>query len=210
MTVTGEPLPGKSAPPLAGRAARQRRHCRRSRSSRSTRRCPASTRCSASRSRSSARARFARARRVSRLQADLAKVPWFSATGAVTGRRATGVRHLCLAGRGFFGERVATSRARGIALSAVTARGRLDWPRLQIPEGSIVGGDGRATGLARGMGYSREGSSRCVGRRPDPPPVTRALAAEAAGVRRRQTQRARREARLRRCNIAGTARSRRT
>ena len=75
------------------------------------------------------------------LQADLAKVPWFSAAGIVKGeaRLTSGLTaspaiEFSVAANGV--------SAREIALSAVNARGRLDWPRLQILDGAIAGGEG--------------------------------------------------------------------
>jgi translocation and assembly module TamB len=83
------------------------------------------------------------------LQADLAKVPWFSATGTVKGeaRLTSGITASPAVEFSFSAHDVS---AREIALSAVTARGRLDCPRLQILEGSIAGGEGERLALKGG------------------------------------------------------------
>ncbi|MGH7945172.1 MAG: hypothetical protein ACREF9_09205, partial [Opitutaceae bacterium] len=75
------------------------------------------------------------------LEADLAKVPWFSAAGVVKGeaRLVSGISASPVVE---FSVEANDVSARDVALSAVTASGRLDWPRLQILDGAVVGGEG--------------------------------------------------------------------
>jgi translocation and assembly module TamB len=75
------------------------------------------------------------------IQADLAKIPWFSAGGAISGeaRLVSGFAASPVVEFSFDARDV---NAQDVALSAVNARGRLNWPELQISDGSIVGGEG--------------------------------------------------------------------
>jgi translocation and assembly module TamB len=86
------------------------------------------------------------------LSADLARQPWFAATGnvdgevrVVSGGTASPVAEFSLAARDV--------SAREVSLAAVEARGRLDWPRLEIVTGSIVGGNGERLGWRAGWDF---------------------------------------------------------
>ena len=86
------------------------------------------------------------------LQADLAKVPWFSATGEVTGE-ARLVSGLSAAPVVEFSFNASDISARGVSLAAVAGAGRLDWPRLQLREGFIIGRDGERLALGGGWDF---------------------------------------------------------
>jgi translocation and assembly module TamB len=71
------------------------------------------------------------------LQADLAKQPWFAATGMVSGeaRLVAGVAQSPVVDFNFEARDVAVGN---VALSAASAQGRFDWPRVEITAGSIT------------------------------------------------------------------------
>jgi translocation and assembly module TamB len=75
------------------------------------------------------------------VQADLAKQPWFTATGAVNGeaRLVSGISASPVVE---FSLDARDVTARDVALSAVNAAGRLEWPRLTIASGVLAGGEG--------------------------------------------------------------------
>lgn len=75
------------------------------------------------------------------LQADLAQVPWFAARGAVAGeaRLVSGVTAAPVVE---FSLSAADVQAGEFRLAATAARGRLDWPRVEVTEGSVRPVDG--------------------------------------------------------------------
>jgi translocation and assembly module TamB len=75
------------------------------------------------------------------IEADLGKVPWFTAEGSVAGE-ATLVSGAEAKPIVAFGLAAKGLRARGLALTSVDARGRLEWPRIQVQEGAMVGAEG--------------------------------------------------------------------
>jgi translocation and assembly module TamB len=75
------------------------------------------------------------------VNADLGKVPWFSAAGLVKGE-ARLVSGLASAPVVEFALDASGVNARGISLAQVTTRGRLDWPKVAITESTMVGGEG--------------------------------------------------------------------
>ena len=75
------------------------------------------------------------------LQADLAKQPWFAATGTVSGE-ARVVSEIATSARVEFQLRAGEISAQDISVASIDAKGDLQWPRLQISAGEIVGGEG--------------------------------------------------------------------
>ncbi|WP_414664338.1 translocation/assembly module TamB domain-containing protein [Horticoccus sp. 23ND18S-11] len=75
------------------------------------------------------------------LQGDLAQMPWFTATGAFTADA-----QVVTTGAGVptveFAAEARTVRARDVAIAAAAAKGRLNWPRLEITTGTLEGGEG--------------------------------------------------------------------
>ena len=86
------------------------------------------------------------------LDADLAKLPWFSVGGRLQGEAtlASGVTASPVVE---FAVNANDLRAREVALTAVAARGRLEWPRLEIGEGSISGGEGERVTVRGGWDF---------------------------------------------------------
>ncbi len=75
------------------------------------------------------------------VDADLAIHPWFAGTGFARGE-ARLVSGLTASPSVEFSLEARDVKARDVNLAAVNARGRLDWPRLQITEGSLIAGGG--------------------------------------------------------------------
>ncbi|MES2694214.1 MAG: translocation/assembly module TamB domain-containing protein [Verrucomicrobiota bacterium] len=92
------------------------------------------------------------------VQADLAKQPWFKATGAVTGEArvvsgedAKPVVEFALSAKGV--------TARDVNLAEVGAQGRLAWPRLEIASGTIVAGEGERLEVRGGWDFKAKALS---------------------------------------------------
>jgi translocation and assembly module TamB len=98
------------------------------------------------------------------IQGDLAKQPWFKATGLVesdalvasSGDTATAIPGVTfsLRGRGL--------TASGVDIASVDARGRLSWPRLEIEAASLIGGAGEQLALRGGWDF---GAKEVIGAR---------------------------------------------
>ncbi|MBL9209267.1 MAG: translocation/assembly module TamB domain-containing protein [Opitutaceae bacterium] len=88
------------------------------------------------------------------LQADLAQLPWLSAQGAVAGD-ANVVSDGTGAPRIEFAVSAAAIRAGEFQLAEAAARGRLDWPRLEIREGSLRGAEGGSLAWRGGWDFRR-------------------------------------------------------
>ena len=151
VTAKGDPLPGKSAPPLdvalrgngdmaaftieslqvalPGIAARLSE--------------PVTVERSGKIRESAARFAF---------QADLAKQPWFEAKGSANGE-ARLVSGLAASPVVEFSVAAREVNARDIDLAAVDARGRLDWPRLHVAEATILGGEGERLSARGGYDF---------------------------------------------------------
>jgi translocation and assembly module TamB len=86
------------------------------------------------------------------VDADLAKVPWFTATGVVNGdaRLVSGFSATPVVE---FSLDASNVKAHEVSLTSVTARGRLDWPRLAITDGAIVGGEGERLVIGGGWDF---------------------------------------------------------
>ena len=78
------------------------------------------------------------------VQAELAKQPWLTATGTVTGeaRLVAGVAQSPVVDFTLEARNVAGG---DVALSAASAEGRFDWPRVEITAGTITTADGKIT-----------------------------------------------------------------
>jgi len=75
------------------------------------------------------------------VEADLAKQPWFTATGSARGE-ARLVSGLAASPSVEFLIEARDVKARDVDLAVINARGRLDWPRLHIAQGTLVAGAG--------------------------------------------------------------------
>ncbi|HUR60373.1 MAG TPA: translocation/assembly module TamB domain-containing protein, partial [Opitutaceae bacterium] len=75
------------------------------------------------------------------VQADLAKQPWFDATGVVSGE-ARVASTVAANPRVEFQLQARDVAAKELALTSVETKGEFEWPRVQISGGTIVGGDG--------------------------------------------------------------------
>ncbi|HVS51254.1 MAG TPA: translocation/assembly module TamB domain-containing protein [Opitutaceae bacterium] len=75
------------------------------------------------------------------VSADLAKQPWFTATGSAQGeaRLVSGVAQAPVVEFQFSARDVA---AQGVAIASAELNGRFEWPRVQIATATIVGADG--------------------------------------------------------------------
>ena len=76
------------------------------------------------------------------LQADLAKQPWFTATGAVSGEaRVVSAENVRLPAVEFT-LAAKNVTAKDVNVASVDATGKLAWPRLEIARGALVAGEG--------------------------------------------------------------------
>ncbi len=88
-----------------------------------------------------------------KFDADLAKQPWFAATGTARGE-ASLVSGLSAAPRVEFFLEARAVRARDVDLAEIDARGRMDWPRLTVAEGVIAAGDGERLAWSGGWDFA--------------------------------------------------------
>jgi len=88
------------------------------------------------------------------LQADLAQVPWVSARGVIAGdaRLVSGVAEAPVVE---FAVSADELHAGGFPVQSASARGRLDWPRLEIAEGSVRPTGGGAMAWRGGWDFGR-------------------------------------------------------